>query len=143
MRHLARVHVPQLDLFRPAAGLVATPGGNAREGSAPDDAPATRAKERTGSTAGAGARVLITSRFSDWSELADEVALDVLPEEMPASESHGTWVCWGADACGRSWSPTTRSRPCGGLLQADFEGQTQHHRGWPAPLPRRKSTKPP
>ena len=27
----------------------------------------------------AGARVLITSRFSDWSELADEVALDVLP----------------------------------------------------------------
>src|SRR5262245_11125394 len=26
----------------------------------------------------AGARVLITSRFSDWSELADEVALDVL-----------------------------------------------------------------
>ena len=29
----------------------------------------------------AGARVLITSRFSDWSELADEVALDVLPIE--------------------------------------------------------------
>jgi tetratricopeptide (TPR) repeat protein len=29
----------------------------------------------------AGARVLITSRFSDWSELADEVALDVLPLE--------------------------------------------------------------
>jgi tetratricopeptide (TPR) repeat protein len=28
-----------------------------------------------------GARVLITSRFSDWSELADEVALDVLPLE--------------------------------------------------------------
>src|SRR5215831_17030580 len=27
----------------------------------------------------AGARVLITSRFSDWSELADEVALGVLP----------------------------------------------------------------
>jgi tetratricopeptide (TPR) repeat protein len=27
----------------------------------------------------AGARVLITSRFSDWSELADEVSLDVLP----------------------------------------------------------------
>src|SRR6516225_3380127 len=27
----------------------------------------------------AGARVLITSRFSDWSELAEEVALDVLP----------------------------------------------------------------
>jgi hypothetical protein len=27
----------------------------------------------------AGARVCITSRFSDWSELADEVALDVLP----------------------------------------------------------------
>src|SRR5262245_5264228 len=27
----------------------------------------------------AGARVLITSRFSDWSELAGEVALDVLP----------------------------------------------------------------
>ena len=27
----------------------------------------------------AGARVLITSRFSDWSELADEVTLDVLP----------------------------------------------------------------
>jgi tetratricopeptide (TPR) repeat protein len=29
----------------------------------------------------AGARVLITSRFSDWSELADVVALDVLPLE--------------------------------------------------------------
>jgi tetratricopeptide (TPR) repeat protein len=29
----------------------------------------------------AGTRVLITSRFSDWSELADEVALDVLPLE--------------------------------------------------------------
>jgi tetratricopeptide (TPR) repeat protein len=29
-----------------------------------------------------GARVLITSRFSDWSELADEVALDVLPLEQ-------------------------------------------------------------
>jgi tetratricopeptide (TPR) repeat protein len=29
----------------------------------------------------AGARVLITSRFSDWSELADEIALDVLPLE--------------------------------------------------------------
>jgi len=28
-----------------------------------------------------GARVLITSRFSDWSELADEVALDLLPLE--------------------------------------------------------------
>ena len=27
----------------------------------------------------AGARLLITSRFSDWSELAEEVALDVLP----------------------------------------------------------------
>src|SRR5262249_44611469 len=30
----------------------------------------------------AGARVLITSRFSDWSELADEVSLDVLPLEQ-------------------------------------------------------------
>src|SRR3984893_11953360 len=30
----------------------------------------------------AGARVLITSRFSDWSEVADEVALDVLPLEQ-------------------------------------------------------------
>jgi tetratricopeptide (TPR) repeat protein len=30
----------------------------------------------------AGARVLITSRFSDWSKLADEVALDVLPPEQ-------------------------------------------------------------
>jgi tetratricopeptide (TPR) repeat protein len=29
----------------------------------------------------AGARVLITSRFSDWSEVADEIALDVLPLE--------------------------------------------------------------
>jgi hypothetical protein len=29
----------------------------------------------------AGARVLITSRFSDWSELAEEVALDVLPPD--------------------------------------------------------------
>jgi hypothetical protein len=27
----------------------------------------------------AGARVLITSRFSDWSEWADEVSLDMLP----------------------------------------------------------------
>jgi len=32
-----------------------------------------------------GARVLITSRFSDWSELADEVALDVLPLEEAAT----------------------------------------------------------
>src|SRR5262249_44810254 len=32
-----------------------------------------------------GARVLITSRFSDWSELADEVALDVLPLEEAAA----------------------------------------------------------
>jgi tetratricopeptide (TPR) repeat protein len=30
----------------------------------------------------AGARVLITSRFSDWGEVADEVALDVLPPEQ-------------------------------------------------------------
>src|SRR5262249_17882887 len=30
----------------------------------------------------AGARVLITSRFSDWSELAEEVSLDVLPPEQ-------------------------------------------------------------
>jgi tetratricopeptide (TPR) repeat protein len=30
----------------------------------------------------AGARVLITSRFSDWSEQADEVTLDVLPPEQ-------------------------------------------------------------
>jgi hypothetical protein len=29
----------------------------------------------------AGARLIITSRFSDWSELADELALDVLPLE--------------------------------------------------------------
>ena len=29
----------------------------------------------------AGARVLITSRFSDWSEVADEVELDVLPPQ--------------------------------------------------------------
>jgi hypothetical protein len=29
----------------------------------------------------AGARVLIISRFSDWTELAEEVALDVLPLE--------------------------------------------------------------
>jgi hypothetical protein len=29
----------------------------------------------------AGARVLITSRFSDWGELAEEVPLDVLPLE--------------------------------------------------------------
>ena len=29
----------------------------------------------------AGARVLITSRFSDWSQWADEVSLDVLPVE--------------------------------------------------------------
>jgi tetratricopeptide (TPR) repeat protein len=30
----------------------------------------------------AGARVLITSRFSDWGEVADEVALDLLPPEQ-------------------------------------------------------------
>jgi hypothetical protein len=30
----------------------------------------------------AGARVLITSRFSDWSEVADEIAVDVLPPEQ-------------------------------------------------------------
>jgi TIR domain len=33
----------------------------------------------------AGARLLITSRFSDWSELADEVPLDVLPLEEAAA----------------------------------------------------------
>src|SRR6516165_4156840 len=33
----------------------------------------------------AGARVLITSRFSDWSELADDVAIDVLPLEETVS----------------------------------------------------------
>ena len=33
----------------------------------------------------AGARVLITSRFADWSELTDEVALDVLPLEEAAA----------------------------------------------------------
>src|SRR6476659_4396677 len=33
----------------------------------------------------AGPRVLITSRFSDWSELADEVPLDVLPLEQAAA----------------------------------------------------------
>src|SRR5262249_39821797 len=32
-----------------------------------------------------GARVLITSRFSDWSELAGEVPLDVLPLEEAAA----------------------------------------------------------
>src|SRR5262249_23874373 len=32
----------------------------------------------------AGARVLITSRFSDWSEFAKEVPLDVLPLEKAA-----------------------------------------------------------
>jgi hypothetical protein len=31
------------------------------------------------------ARVLITSRFSDWSELADEVALDVSSAQQPAA----------------------------------------------------------
>jgi TIR domain/NB-ARC domain len=36
-------------------------------------------EEVAGLLPSAGARVLITSRFSDWSELADEVALDVLP----------------------------------------------------------------
>ena len=30
----------------------------------------------------AGAQVLITSRFSDWSSWAEEVALDVLPIEL-------------------------------------------------------------
>src|SRR5262245_43624769 len=35
----------------------------------------------TGLLPAAGARVLITSRFSDWSELAEEVSLDVLPFE--------------------------------------------------------------
>src|SRR4029077_18855411 len=38
-------------------------------------------EEVAGLLPSAGARVLITSRFSDWSELADEVALDVLPLE--------------------------------------------------------------
>jgi TIR domain len=41
----------------------------------------------------AGARVLITSRFSDWSALADEVALDVLPlEEAVAMQLQSG--CW-------------------------------------------------
>src|SRR4029077_14576883 len=33
----------------------------------------------------AGVRVLITSRFSDWNELAEEVSLDVLPLEEAAA----------------------------------------------------------
>ena len=70
----------------------------------------------------AGARVLITSRFSDWSELADEVALDVLPLEEAVAllrGPHGTQRCFGRkDACGGSGLPTARSRPCGRLLQA-------------------------
>jgi hypothetical protein len=36
-----------------------------------------------------GARVLITSRFSDWSELADEVVLDVLPLAEAIMLRHG------------------------------------------------------
>ena len=36
-------------------------------------------EEVAGLLPSAGVRLLITSRFSDWSELADEVALDVLP----------------------------------------------------------------
>src|SRR5215831_8140137 len=36
----------------------------------------------------AGARVLITSRFSDWRELADDVALDVLPVEEAVAFLH-------------------------------------------------------
>jgi tetratricopeptide (TPR) repeat protein len=44
-----------------------------------DNAPAPDAIEEL--LPSAGARVLITSRFLDWSELADEVELDVLPLE--------------------------------------------------------------
>ena len=70
----------------------------------------------------AGARVLITSRFSDWSEVADEVALDVLPlEEAVAlleSRTGRSDAAGREDACGSTGSPAARSRPCGGLLQA-------------------------
>jgi tetratricopeptide (TPR) repeat protein len=46
----------------------------------------------------AGARVLITSRFSDWSEVADEVALDVLPLEEAVALLESRTGC--SDAAG-------------------------------------------
>jgi hypothetical protein len=56
----------------------------------------------------AGARVLITSRFSDWGELADEVALDVLPQdesvallESRAGRSDAVGAATLAEALGR------------------------------------------
>ena len=61
----------------------------------------------------AGARVLITSRFSDWSEVADEVALDVLPlEEAVAllqSRTARSDAAGRTDACGSPGSPAARS----------------------------------
>ena len=71
----------------------------------------------------AGARVLITSRFSDWSEWADEVSLDVLPVEVAMAflqdragrrDEIGAGIL--ADAL---WPAAAGARPRGSHLQAD------------------------
>ncbi len=68
----------------------------------------------------AGARVLITSRFSDWSGWADEVSLDVLPiaeaiaflmDRAGAQRRNGR-----ADACGGVGPVAAGARPCGRRL---------------------------
>ena len=89
----------------------------------------------------AGARALITSRFSDWSGWADEVSLDVLPiaeaiaflmDRAGRSGRSGR-----ADAGGGVGAAAAGARPCGGYLQADAnelrrlcgEGVEPHRRG--------------
>jgi hypothetical protein len=66
----------------------------------------------------AKARVLITSRFSDWGELADDVTLDVLPleEALALLESRtGREDVAGArtlaEALGKLPWPSTTRRP--------------------------------
>ena len=89
----------------------------------------------------AGARVLITSRFSDWSEWADEVSLDVLPIAEAVAFLDGSRRTQRrsgrADACGSVGPAAAGARPCGGDLQADAnelrrlrgEGVEPHCRG--------------
>ena len=89
----------------------------------------------------AGARVLITSRFSDWSGWADEVSLDVLPiaeaDRLSPGSRRAQRRSGRTDACGGVGPAAARARPCGGHLQADAnelrrlrdEGVEPHCRG--------------
>jgi hypothetical protein len=59
----------------------------------------------------AGARVLITSRFSDWSEIADEVALDVLPLEEAVALLDAATPRPSTSPSQRQWRSVKRPKP--------------------------------